>query len=104
MVKIKQTPICTWDSNQLNFFRYLNFWRSYGYLDFLGLKIVYWTGSRRANARSISEYFERLWLICVEVVEAIMHHKVILGAYGNWLGPIPLNTFYVGNPKEPKTC
>ena len=27
-----------------------------------------------------------------------MHHKVILEAYDNWLGPIPLNTFYVGNP------
>ena len=35
----------------------------------------------------------------VEVVEAIMHHKVILGAYDNWLRPIPLNTFYVGTPK-----
>ena len=29
--------------------------------------------------------FERLWLIRVEAVEAIMHHKVILGGYDKWI-------------------
>ena len=50
------------------------------------------------NARSRAENFESLWLIRVEVVEDIMHLKGILGTYDNWLGSIPLNTFYVGNP------
>ena len=43
----------------------------------------------------------KLALIRVEVVEAIMHHKVILGAYDNWLRPIPLNTCYVGTRVHP---
>ena len=98
MVKIKQTPIRSWDSNQLSFLKYLNFWQSYGHSDFFGLKFVYWTGSRGVNARSHAENFERLWLIRVEVVEVIMHHKLILGAYDNWICLVPLNTFYVGTP------
>ena len=34
MVKIKRSPICPSDSHQLKFFKYLNFWRSYGHLYF----------------------------------------------------------------------
>ena len=65
---------------------------------FFGPKFVYWTGSHGANSRSRAEKFDRLWLIRVEVVEAVMHFNGILGAYDNWLGLVPLNTFYVATP------
>ena len=50
------------------------------------------------DAHSCTENFERLWLLHVEVVEAVVHFNSILGAYDNWLGLVPLNTFYVATP------
>ena len=40
----------------------------------------------------------RLRIIRGEAKEAIMHLNGISGAYGNWLGSIPLNPFSSGTP------
>ena len=37
-------------------------------------------------------------VIRVEAVEAIKSILKASGVYGNWLGPIPLNTFHAGTP------
>ena len=37
----------------------------------------------------VGQYIERLWLICVEAAEAIMHLNDVSVAYDNWFWLIP---------------